>query len=411
MAEIFVVRQPIYSRGLDVYAYELMSPPNSGNIPGNISADIAADIAGEKMDDKATSQVIINAFMEIGIDKLVGKKIAFITLTEHFLKSDYELPLPTDRVILKIPAYANVSPEVIAGCQRLTSKGFKLALDNYLQHPSLQPLSSMASIIDINIENLSKGEIRSHLKILKKLHPIILADHVKTHEEYEACHEVGVDYIQGYFLNRPRIISGESLDSNQMSVINLLSTLHNPETDIDTIVDVISKDVALSYKILQLMNSAFFSRSSKIDSIQHATVMLGRKQLCTWASMMALSGMDNKPREQVRISMIRARSCELLAQKAHLKPADSFFTVGMFSSLDLLMDRSLEELIKPLPLTDKVVGALLNREGIMGEAINCTLAQEEGDWLNIQFNHLSLDDLSDINIAAINWAEDVLNSI
>jgi EAL and modified HD-GYP domain-containing signal transduction protein len=83
----------------------------------------------------------------------------------------------------------------------------------------------------------------------------------------------------------------------------------------------------------------------------------------------------------------------------------------MFSSLDLLMDRSLEELISPLPLADNVIAALLNREGELGEAINCTLAQEEGDWINIRFADLTADDLSDINIQAINWAEDVLNNI
>jgi len=399
MAEIFVGRQPIYTRDLEVYAYELMPHSATENNASSLEAD------------KATSQVIINTFIEIGIDKLVGKNLAFITLTEHFLLSDYELPLPTERVILKIPSYVNVTDELIAGVKRLTDAGFNIALDNYLQHHALQPLASMASMIDINIKSLSVDEIRAHLQVLKKLHPIILADHVKDHAAYDICRSVDVDYIQGYFLNRPRIVSGESLDSNQMSIINLLSTLHNPDTDTDTVVDIISKDVALSYKILQLMNSAFFTRTTKIESIQHATVMLGRKQLCTWASMMALSGMDNKPLEQVRISMIRARSCELLAERANLKPADSFFTVGMFSSLDLLMDRSLEELITPLPLADNVVAALLNREGEFGEALNCTLAQEEGDWVNIRFADLSVDDLSDINIKAINWAEDVLNNI
>jgi len=399
MAEIFIGRQPIYTRDLDVYAYELMSHVATSSYNEPAEADMA------------TSQVIINAFMEIGIDKLVGRKIAFITLTEHFLQSDYELPLPIDKVILKIPDYVSVSDKVIDGANRLASAGYKIALDNYLQHPSLQPLASIASIIDLNIENLSPAEIRGNLRILNNLHPVILADHVKNHDAYDTCRDMGVDYIQGYFLNRPRIVSGESLDSNQMSIINLLSTLHNPETDTDTVVDIISKDVALSYKILQLMNSAFFTRTTKVESIQHATVMLGRKQLCTWASMMALSGMDNKPREQVRISMIRARNCELLAEKAQLNNADSFFTVGMLSSLDLLMDRSLEELITPLPLADNVVAALLNREGELGEAINCTLAQEEGDWLNIRFANLSGDNLSGINIQAINWAEDVLNSI
>ncbi len=398
MAEIFVGRQPIYTRNLDVYAYELMPHGTQQKDEGFAT-------------DRATSRVIINAFMEIGIDKLVGSHIAFLTLSEHFLSSDYELPLPKERVILKIPATINVTDEVYEGVKQLAEKGFKLALDNYLQHTHLQQLSHWASIVDINIESLKTSEIRAHLRVLKKLHPIILADHVKTHEEYETCRDVGVDYIQGYFLNRPRVVRGESLDTNQMTVVNLLSSLHNPKTDTDAIVDIITRDVALSYKLLQLMNSAFFYRGTKIDSIQHAIVMLGRKELCTWASMMVLSGMDDKPREQVRISMIRARSCELLANRAHLQHADVFFTVGMLSALDLLLDRSLEELITALPLSDNVTAALLNREGELGEALNCALAQEVGDWINIQFKNLSPEDLSDINIEAINWAEDVLNSI
>ena len=195
MAEIFVGRQPIYNRDLEVYAYELMPQTTQLESIENFAAD------------KATSQVIINAFMEIGIDQLVGDKLAFIGLTEHFLESDYELPLPTDKVILKIPGYVNATPQVMRGCERLTSAGFKLALDNYLQHSSLQPLASMASIIDFNVDQLKGAEIRAHLKMLKRLNPIVLADHVKTHDEYEMCRDAGADYIQGYFLNRPRIMS------------------------------------------------------------------------------------------------------------------------------------------------------------------------------------------------------------
>ena len=253
--------------------------------------------------------------------------------------------------------------------------------------------------------------MRTQLETLKQSHPVILTDHVKTHDEYECCREAGATYIQGHFLSRPRIVSGESLDSNQMNILNLLSILYNPEADSNEIVNIISKDITLSYKILQLMNSALFLRATKIESIQQATIMLGRKQLCTWATLMALSTMDNKPLEQIRISMIRARSCELLALKANLKPADNFFTVGMFSSLDLLLDRSLEDLLIPLPLADSTIAALLNREGDLGAALNCVLAQEEGDWINIKFANLSTDELSNINIEAISWAEDVLESI
>ena len=397
MAEILVARQPVYTRDLDVYAYELSPQTERSN---------AATVS-----DQATSQLIINAFMDIGIERLAGKSLALISLSEHFLKSDYVLPLPINQVILKIPEQLQISDEVLAGLIRLHKQGYKLALDNYLQHPQLQPLAKLADIIVININELQDAQLEQQLSTLKKQHPLVLADHVNSHQQYENCHRLGADYIQGYFLNRPRIVRGESLSTSQMNVINLLSTLHNPDTDTTTVVDIISQDVALSYKLLQLMNTPLFRRSSKIESIQHATVMLGRKQLSSWASMLALSDMDNKPREQLRISMIRARSCELLAERAGLSSPDVFFTVGLLSSLDLLMDKSLSELIKPLPLTESVSHALLHRQGEAGAALNCVLAQEEGDWMNIRFAEMSADTLSDINIDAINWAEDVLNNM
>jgi len=139
--------------------------------------------------------------------------------------------------------------------------------------------------------------------------------------------------------------------------------------------------------------------------------MLGRKQLCSWASLMALTGLDSKPREQVRIAMTRAKNCELLAEHTQLTALDSFFTVGMFSALDLLMDQSLENLITPLPLTDNIIGALLNREGKFGQALNCTLAQETSDWVNIRFEKLNEQQLANINMTALNWADEVLKAI
>ena len=56
MSDIFIGRQPIYDRKLGVYAYELLFRSEQSN---------AADITDG---DKATSDVIVNAFLEIGLD-------------------------------------------------------------------------------------------------------------------------------------------------------------------------------------------------------------------------------------------------------------------------------------------------------------------------------------------------------
>ncbi len=401
MSEIYVGRQPIYNRELEIHAYELMSRVGRSDRTDELSVD----------DERASSQVILNAFLDIGIDTVVDGHIAFIRLAERFLNREEELPFPPDAVILKIPNYIEINEQILTGVHTLKDKGYKLAIDNYLQIEHLRPLASLADIIDLNIEQLSAEQLKTHIRTLRNQHPVLLADHVKTYDEYELCRDLGFDFIQGYFLSRPKIVAGQSLAPNQTSIMNLLSILHNPETDTDTIDTVISQDVSLSYKILRLINSAFFKRATDIESIHHAIVMLGRKQLCTWASMMALTELSDKPREQIRIAMVRARSCEQLAEIAGLEAPDSFFTIGMFSALDLLMDQRLEDLISPLPLSDNIIAALLNREGITGEALNCTLAQETSDWANIRFANLPAETLSEIYLEAICWADDVLKTI
>ena len=73
---------------------------------------------------------------------------------------------------------------------------------------------------------------------------------------------------------------------------------------------------------------------------------------------------------------MESRLAEALGQE---KP-DAFFTVGLFSTLDALLDGPIDEVIQDLPLSDEIKSALLNFEGTMGNALRCTLAMEKADW-------------------------------
>jgi EAL and modified HD-GYP domain-containing signal transduction protein len=72
VSEIFIGRQPIYDRKLGVYAYELLFRAADMN-----TATITDG-------DKATSDVIINTFLEIGLDNIVGDRLAFIGTTGRY---------------------------------------------------------------------------------------------------------------------------------------------------------------------------------------------------------------------------------------------------------------------------------------------------------------------------------------
>ena len=401
MSDVYVGRQPIYNKSLGIYGYELLFRAGKEN----------AAAMGELTADGATSTTIINSFLEIGLDKLVGSRQAFINLTEQFLLDENALPISPKQVVLEILEDIPVTVKLIKSVERLKAAGFTIALDDYIYNPSHKPLVSLVDIIKIDIMQLNQNELISHVKVLKKYKALLLAEKVETMEEFEFCRELGFDYFQGYFLSRPRIIKSKKMPGNKLAVLNLLSVLNNAKADVEDLEEAISFDVSMSYKMLKLINSPFFGFSNKVDSIKHAIVILGRNQLRSWASMIAMSKLDDRPSEMIHIAMTRGKMCELLAEQANLGSVETYFTAGMFSALDILMEREIKSLIEPLPLSKEVVAALLKREGAMGEAINCALAYEMSKPETAQFGELSSNDLFVAHIEAVTWANMVVETL
>ena len=397
MSEVFVGRQPIYDRKLGVYGYELLfRSGEANNAAGAISAD------------GATSQTIVNTFIEIGLEKIVGTRYAFINLTENFFLEEDKLPISPRQVILEVLEDIPVTDKLVAAVKRLHKQGFIIALDDYIYSPEHKPLIEMAQIIKIDLMAMSRDELIKHVKLLKPFNKKLLAEKIETLDEFEHCVDLGFDYFQGYFLSKPRIIKSATLPQNKLAIMNILALLQDADSDIDDIDEAISSDVAMSYKILKLMNSAFFNFTNKIESIKQALLLLGRKKLNSWASMTAMSKLDDQPSEMIRIAMTRAKMCELLAEQANLKPIENYFTTGLFSALDILMQNSLDILLKPLPISDELRSAVINKEGVMGEALTCTLAYETSDWENVKFQNLSDNDIYVANVEAVSWANMVM---
>jgi len=398
MPDIFVGRQPIYDRKIHVYGYELLFRA------GENSADAFQKLGA----DGATSTTIINSFLEIGLDKLVGRHLAFINMTEKFLLSEDALPISPKQVVLEILENITIDDAIVKAVERLKLQGYMLALDDYIYNPSHKPLFSLVDIIKIDIRQLDEQQLLEHVAILKRHKVKLLAEKVENLDEFAFCHKLGFDYFQGYFLSKPRIIKGTSLASNKLAVLNLMSVLLNPDSQTNEIEEAMAFDVSISYKMLKLINSAVFNLNRKVESIQQAIVILGRKKLSSWVSMMALASLDERPSEMIHLTMTRAKMCEILAEKAGLPTLESFFTVGLFSALDILMERELNELIKPLPLGADIVAALLKHQGAYGEALKCVLAYEISDFDNVKFKALAKNDIMVANIEAVTWANMVV---
>jgi c-di-GMP-related signal transduction protein len=399
MPDIFVGRQPIYTRQLDVYAYELLFRSGESN---------RADITNG---DRATSQVILNAFMEIGLDTVVGQKLAFINLTRDFILQDYSRVFPANRVVMEVLEDIPVDAELIAAVRRLSTQGYTIALDDFIYHDDLQPLVEIADIIKVDVLALDRMAVQEHVVLLRQYDVKLLAEKVETQDDFKYYRDLGFDYFQGYFFCRPEVIKGHRVPANRFVALQTLARLQNPDVGFRELEEIISRDVSLSYKLLRMINSAFYSLPRRVDSLRRALAMLGTRMISTWVGLIILSGIDDKPHELMVTAMVRAKMCERLAQALAQASQDAFFTVGLFSALDALMDSPMQEVLESLPLADDVKAALLSYEGLLGTVLRCVLSYERGAWHEVHCASLDRAAITDAYLQAIAWAAETSSQL
>ncbi len=369
MESTFLARQPIYDRELSVYAYELLYRSNEENHA------VVAD------GDQATTEVVVNSMMDIGLGSIVGRRPAFINMTRGFLTGELPLPAMHEQVVLEVLEDISPDEELIAGLKSLAASGYQIALDDFVYRPELAPLVEIAHIIKLDILAMSSDELESHVHLLRDYPVKLLAEKVETQDDLERCQALDFDYYQGYFFCKPKIVAGSRPEGNRIIVLELMAKLQDSAIGIGELEQVIARDASLAYRLLRYVNSSFFGFTSSVESIQHALSLLGPAKVRQWASLILMLRLgDDKPAELLVTGMLRAKMCELVGVGDEVVAADQYFTVGLFSILDALMDMPLLEVLTTLPLTDEAKRALSDYSGRLGDTLRGVLDYEQGHW-------------------------------
>jgi EAL and modified HD-GYP domain-containing signal transduction protein len=387
-----VGRQPILDRKLDVVAYELLFRPSRNQVSAPFDGD------------RATAEVILTTLTEIGLDNVVGKHRAFINFTEKLLTDSTAQLLPKDRVVLEILEDAIVTDELVDAVAALVDQGHELALDDFVYSPQWDRLLPLASIVKIDVLALNAEQIVAELEHCKPYNVRMLAEKVETQEQFEASFNLGFELFQGYFFAKPKIIAQQRLPENHINLLRLLTKLQDTSAATGEIENLVSADVALSFKLLRYINSAHFAFPRQVDSIHRALVYMGLDMLRKWASLMAMSSVEGKPSALFETALVRARMCELLAERVGAKETGNFFTVGLFSMLSALLDTSIEEILAMLPLANEIDDALTEYGGPLGEALRCALSCERGDSSEMKFSDLDEMEIGNLYVESMQWA-------
>lgn len=263
-----------------------------------------------------------------------------------------------------------------------------------------------ANTLLINMQKQSTQALTEHLPYWRDNHKVLCATHVNDHDQYEFCKIHALDLLQGQFYTVPLANDNQKIPLSSQVLMTLLVKLQDPEIDAEDLAMTINKDLSLSYKLLRLINSAFFGLPREVSSIKQAIVMLGHKKIKAWASLLSLSSVDNKPNELRVVAMTRARMCELLS-KYYKGTAETCFAAGLFSALDALLDKSLSTVVPQLPLSPELNEALLYKSGPTGQALRDVLNYEKGDWLALGDSPLPIEVIARAYLDAIHWAKEL----
>ena len=367
--EVYVARQPVFNRSMEIFGYELLYRRSNNNFYEGTS------------DNQATADVINNAFLLMQFEELTGGTKAFINFTGELIEKRIPHLLPKETIVIEILETVEVTETIIEACRKLKDQGYTLALDDFIFEESRIDFLEVADIIKVEFNEVPHDVQKRYISRLG--HRVkFLAEKIETQEEFQQAVTMGYELFQGYFFTKPIIIARRELKNLSPNLIRIISELSHHEPEFETITGFIERDIGLSYKMLKLANSVFYGSNQKYLSIREAVIRLGIDELKRWVYLLMLRdirGAQNS--ELVKTCIIRAKLMELLAVEMGMgQRSYEFFLTGMFSSIDVLLNREMKDILEELSLAAEVSAALIGRHNDQRILLNIVLAHEKANW-------------------------------
>ncbi|MEX2321395.1 MAG: HDOD domain-containing protein [Saccharospirillum sp.] len=379
---VLFARQPIFDSTQQVFAYELLFRQGAA-VQANFSDG-----------DLATRTVMLNAFTHMDTVKTLNNKPGLVNVTKTMLNA---LPdILRDIMYIEVLEDYHADEDLVPLLQGLKNRGFKLVLDDFEGQDYRPELIDLVDMVKIDVLATPPEAVPPLLDRLRQHDIALVAEKIEDHAMYQTCRDQGFDYFQGYFFCQPETIRGQQVDPDRMGMLMLLADLYRADIDIDAIYKHVQRDTVLSFKLLQLVNSAFYRRASAIESLHQAVMMLGLDRIRSWVTLMSMGRLTDKPGELQREALTRAFFCEQLAAEHTGLTAQTGFTVGLLSVLDAWLDRPMQQIVEHLPLTDEVRAALIRREGPLGSILKIAVNYSHSHWDSLPQGMLESDEVKEL---------------
>jgi EAL and modified HD-GYP domain-containing signal transduction protein len=374
-----MARQPIFDRNMSVFGYELLYRKSMNNFYEGTD------------DNQATAELLNNAFLTMHFPELTDGGKAFINFSRDMLLNDIPMLLPAQLTVVEVLERVEVDEDVVEVCRKLSEKGYIIALDDFVFSEQYLPLLEIAHIIKVEFPVVDHDDQRQLIKKYKNKIKF-LAEKVETREEYQIAYDMGYDYFQGYFFSKPVIIKEKEIPPLNANLINIMELLNHGDPEYQQVAEIIGTDLGLSFKLLKLANTVCFGSKYEIRHLKQALVRLGFIEIKKWIYILLMKEtqtIENK--ELIKTCFIRAKFMELMAMEIGAPSIQfEYFLTGMFSSIDVLTNKDMEEITNKILLPDSVRDALLGHGSRIKYALDIVTNYELLIW-----DGLVLDKIAD----------------
>lgn len=399
----FYARQPVFDPKGSTWAYSIYFRN------GQHSA-----LPPEARADGATQNVLAALLGEGG-----GKR-RLVKFAAESLIHELPLLLPKETLVVEVHEDLCGDPQGLDAVRKLKARGYALAVSHFSGREAAAGLHALADVLWVDALQHDRAELARLAAACQGLPGTPGLMRIEDKAVYELGKELGFKLFQGHFFQQPETVCTRKLSSSQFSRLKLLQAIEQENPDFKALAETIRADVALSYKLFGLLNSAFFSFPCQVLSVKQALSLLGWESLRTWIRLVILTDLTpaGKVSELPRSATLRGRFLELAAKSLEDPPVprpDGLFLVGLFSLLPALLDTPMAEILACVRLPAEVAPALLEPGHPAAVWLALAVAFERADWPAVQ-EAIALLQLSPMAVAqaytqALDWTDAIFRSV
>ena len=375
----YVTRQPIKALKEDkIIGYEVLFQKDYDSLYSSSDVAAADTIAG---------------FLMQNTERIFQDKLTFVTFTPSLLFRNTPKIFDKDKLVIQIEDHVMIHPLSPTIIKKYRTEGYIFAINDFQFSPKYFTMLDFVTYIKVDVSNKHGGRERVSLNNLintmKGFDKKCIATGVNTKEDYELAMEVGADFAEGSYVAEAMANKVNRMEFLEGNFFQLVVEVSKDEPDIQQIEEIVSHDAALSYALLKIVNSAYFALRRRVSSIRQALVTMGISQLKQWVYLLSFNNdfeKDEALEAMMKLSFLRANYAMALSEHVEDLPIirSEVYMMGMFSTLQFMIDAPLEEILEEVPVAQEIKDALIKREGVCGDLYRLILSYENADWKEVK---------------------------